>query len=202
MIPDILYYILMIGYFFYIIFRFSKPPQSIDVNNKIKKKEPDVHNIEKIYWISSICFVIWTFFVLNPFLTLLVPFHSYLNHFLVLFGIFNAFMTVLYIKYRDDIYFYESYNLCFTLVIIYLAVYFIWNPVEDELFKNASGLQNLPNVTLYDEIIRRFDLPRQNTNRTNSKSLIHKAPSISQGLYHSENFEPVVRQLSKRNSIF
>ena len=74
--------------------------------------------------------------------------------------------------------------------------------MEDELFKNASGLQNLPNVTLYDEIIRRFDLPRQNTNRTNSKSLIHKAPSISQGLYHSENFEPVVRQLSKRNSIF
>ena len=109
--------------------------------------------------------MIWTFFVLNPFLTLL-------EHFLVLFGIFNAFMTVLYIKYRY------------------------------ELFKNASGLQNLPNVTLYDEIIRRFDLPRQNTNRTNSKSLIHKAPSISQGLYHSENFEPVVRQLSKRNSIF
>ena len=155
MIPDILYYILMIGYFFYIIFRFSKPPQSIDENNKIKKKEPDMHNIEKIYWISSICFVIWTFFVLNPFLTLLVPFHSYLKHFLVLFGIFNAFMTVLYIKYRY------------------------------ELFKNASGLQNLPNVTLYDEIIRgrtsghstpRFDLPKQSTNR----SLIHKAPLISQ----------------------
>ena len=98
MIPDILYYMMMIGYFFYIIFRFSKPPQSIDENNKIKKKEPDVHNIEKIYWISSICFVIWTFFVLNPFLTLLVPFHSYLKHFLVLFGIFNAFMTVLYIN--------------------------------------------------------------------------------------------------------
>ena len=134
MIPDLLYYILMIGYFFYIIFRFSKPAQYTD---KVTKKEPDTYNIKKVYNITSILFVISTFFVLNPILTSFVPFHSYLKYPLVLFGIFNAVMTVLYIKYRDDIYFYESYNLCFTIVIIFTAIYFILNPAADMLFQSG-----------------------------------------------------------------
>ena len=183
MIPDILYYVLMLGYFLYIIFRFSKPP---DDN---KKKEPDVHNIEKIYMISSICFVIWTFFVLNPTLTLLVPFHSYFKHILVLFGIFNAFMTVLYIRYRDDIYFYESYNLCFTLVITFIAIYFIWNPIQDELFR--SGIEDLPSRSIHE------DLTTYNENGN-----VKQFGTNKQGLFYTrEDSDPVTIHNAAKNPL-
>ena len=112
-----LYLFLMVGYIIYIICRFSKSPPSIDDN---KKKEVDAYKIEKIYMISSICFVICAFFIINPFLTFY--WYQYVRYGSIFFGIFNAVMTVLYIKYRDDIYFYETYNLIFTLLITFGAM--------------------------------------------------------------------------------
>ena len=113
-------YFLLLFLIAYMIFRFSKPPPSID--DYKKKKEPDVYNIEKIYMISSICFVICTIFIiLQPFTLMVIP--TYFIAFpTVFFGIFNTVMTVLYIKYRDDIYFYESYNLIFTVLITFIAI--------------------------------------------------------------------------------
>ena len=187
-IPAVLYYILMLCYFLYIIFRFSKPP---DDN---KKKEPDVHNIEKIYMISSICFVIWTFFVLNPILSPLVPFHSYFKHILVLFGIFNSFMTVLYIRYRDDIYFYESYNLCFTLVITFIAIYFIWNPIQDELFR--SGIEDLSSRSINDDLFK--ESGRGKSFRINKQGFIYKREDYDPVIIHNAAQNPVHPRASVR----
>ena len=129
-------YFLLLFLIAYMIFRFSKPPPSID--DYKKKKEPDVYNIEKIYMISSICFVICTIFIiLQPFTLMVIP--TYFIAFpTVFFGIFNTVMTVLFIKYRDDIYFFESYNLIFTLLVTFLGMYSIYNPLDKQLFQMMS----------------------------------------------------------------
>ena len=139
------YYFLLLGLIAYMIFRFSKPPPSID--DYKKKKEPDVYNIEKIYMISSICFVICTIFILiQPFLLLFI--HTYFIAFpTVFFGIFNTVMTVLFIKYRDDIYFFESYNLIFTLLVTFIGMYSIYNPLDKQLFQMMSCPTDIPPQT-------------------------------------------------------
>ena len=138
-----LYFFLMLGYILYIICRFSKSPSSIDDN---KKKEVDIYKIDKIYMISSICFVICAFFIINPFLT--IYWYQYVRYVSIFFGIFNAVMTVLYIKYRDDIYFYESYNLIFTVLITFIAIssdykgmgYYFYKHFADEDTKASEFL--------------------------------------------------------------
>ena len=203
----------MIGYIFYIIFRFSKPPPSINDN---KKKEVDVYKIQKIYMFSSICFVICAFFIINPLLTFQNGnLYQYIRYLSIFFGIFNAVMTVLYIKYRDDIYFYETYNLIFTLLITFGAMSSDYKDVAYFMYErfNKRDSDESTHVPLHHDIIRgrtgghiittplnkltRFDLTKQSTNTSNSKRL----HSIPQGLHNSERFEPVVRQLSRRNSI-
>ena len=129
-------YFLLLFLIAYVIFRFSKPPPSID--DYKKKKEPDVYNIEKIYMISSICFVICTIFnILRPF-TIMVIAPYFIAFPTVFFGIFNTVMTVLFIKYRDDIYFFESYNLIFTLIVTFLGMYIIYDPYEMQLNRMLS----------------------------------------------------------------
>ena len=139
------YYVLLLGLIVYMIFRFSKPPPSID--DYKKKKEPDVYNIEKIYMISSICFVICTIFIIiQPFLLLFIH-TNFIAFPTVFFGIFNTVMTVLFIKYRDDIYFFESYNLIFTLLVTFIGMYSIYNPLDKQLFQMMSCPTNIPQET-------------------------------------------------------
>ena len=138
-------YFLLLFLIAYMIFRFSKPPPSID--DYKKKKEPDVYNIEKIYMISSICFVICTIFnILRPF-TIIVIAPYFIAFPTVFFGIFNTVMTVLFIKYRDDIYFFESYNLIFTLLVTFIGMYSIYNPLDKQLFQMMSCPTDIPPQT-------------------------------------------------------
>ena len=164
-------YFLLLFLIAYVIFRFSKPPPSID--DYKKKKEPDVYNIEKIYMISSICFVICTIFIiLQPFTLMVIP--TYFIAFpTVFFGIFNTVMTVLFIKYRDDIYFFESYNLIFTLLVTFIGMYSIYNPLDKQLFQLMSCPTDIP----------------QETNR--------RTIGIAD-LYHDPHYVPEPRELASR----
>ena len=155
-----LYLFLMLGYIIYIICRFSKPPPSIDDN---KKKEVDVYKIQKIYMFTSICFVICAFFIINPLLTFHL--YQYIRYLSIFFGIFNAVMTVLYIKYRDDIYFYESYNLIFTLLITFGAMssdykdaaYFMYERFTKRDSEESGHFSANKNVTYVHAPVRTVD---------------------------------------------
>ena len=149
-------YFLLLFLIAYMIFRFSKPPPSID--DYKKKKEPDVYNIEKIYMISSICFVICTIFIiLRPF-TIIVIAPYFIAFPTVFFGIFNTVMTVLFIKYRDDIYFFESYNLIFTLLVTFIGMYSIYNPLDKQLFQMMSCPTDIPQETNHNRTFEAYFL--------------------------------------------
>ena len=172
-----LYFFLMLGYILYIICRFSKSPSSIDDN---KKKEVDVYKIDKIYMISSICFVICAFFIINPLLTFHL--YQYIRYLCIFFGIFNALMTVLYIKYRDDIYFYESYNLIFTLLITFGAM--------SSDYKDAAYF-------MYERFTRRDAEERGNFSANENVTFI-RTPMRIAGLDYDPHETPPPRELAVR----
>ena len=191
-------YFLLLFLIAYMIFRFSKPPPSID--DYKKKKEPDVYNIEKIYMISSICFVICTIFILiQPFLLFFI--HTYFIAFpTVFFGIFNTVMTVLFKKYRDDIYFFESYNLIFTLLVTFIGMYSIYNPLDKQLFQMMSCPTDIPQETNHDN--RRtpgvkyeayFLSPSKHTAHHNNRRTIR-----TPGVDYDPHYVPEPRELASR----